>query len=201
MKLSLPTLSAALLLTAALTGCADQLSDVQPQPVAATQQSDLKKTNSAIQAVLIDLAKVEVHGAQGARTTLTDVAAGPYNLLTAGSNTTLLFTTRRLPAGSIQGLRLVLGNNSKIQLADGTLLKLDTPSGTTSGLKVQLEEVVATANTTYQVRVKFTVERDIVRRGNGTFGLKPVLRGSLVKPSITTPPTPTPPPNPNTPST
>ncbi|WP_187316997.1 DUF4382 domain-containing protein [Hymenobacter puniceus] len=145
----------------------------QAAQVAARQQPQL-----LITAVYIDLQQAVALTDNGRSVALTDVPAGRYNLLQANPGAAL-FRTAQLPARDIKGLRLILGANSSIQLSDGSIHALDTPSGTTSGLKVQLDQAVNVANTTHQVRVPFSTDRDIVRRGNESFGLKPVLKGIL----------------------
>ena len=191
MKLLTPLFPTLVLGAALLSGCSDTLSEIQPK--ASSQQADSKTKPSAIGAVLIDLEQAEGQFSQGNKVVLPGVSARSYDLLSA-TNGRISLT----PAfsGTLQSMRLVLGTGSQIQLANGTLLALDTPSGTTSGLKIQLDDTPLVAGTTYLLTIDFSVERDIVSRGNGTYGLKPVLRGT-VKPAsliINIPPTlPTPP--------
>ncbi|RSK37542.1 DUF4382 domain-containing protein [Hymenobacter metallilatus] len=156
------------------SGCSDTLTEVQPRT--ASQQADSKTKASDISAVLIDLEQAEGQFSQGSKVVLPGVSAGSYDLLSATNG-----QIRLTPAfsGTLQSMRLVLGANSKIQLTNGPLLALDTPSGTTSGLKILLDDTPVTAGTAYLLTVDFSVERDIVSRGNGTYGLKPVLRGTL----------------------
>ena len=173
---------------ALLSGCSDTLSEIQPKAV--SQQADSKTKPSAVSAVLIDLEQVEGQFSQGNKVVLPGVAVRSYDLM---STTNGPISLTPAFSGTLQSMRLVLGTNSKIQLADGTILPLDTPSGTTSGLKIQLDDTPLVAGTTYRLIVDFSVERDIVSRGNGTYGLKPVLRGTLVKVTPTNPPFPFPP--------
>ncbi|AHJ99730.1 DUF4382 domain-containing protein [Hymenobacter swuensis] len=191
MKLLTPLFPTLILGAALLSGCSDTLSEIQPKT--SSQQADSKTKPSAIGAVLIDLEQAEGQFSQGNKVVLPGVSARSYDLLSA-TNGRISLT----PAfsGTLQSIRLVLGTGSQIQLANGTLLALDTPSGTTSGLKIQLDDTPLEAGTTYLLTIDFSVERDIVSRGNGTYGLKPVLRGTVIPASIiiNVPPTlPTPP--------
>ncbi|RSK46584.1 DUF4382 domain-containing protein [Hymenobacter perfusus] len=191
MKLLTPFFPTLLLGTALLSGCSDTLSEIQPK--SSSQQADSKTKPSAIGAVLIDLEQAEGQFSQGNKVVLPGVSARSYDLLSATNGQISLTPTF---SGTLQSMRLVLGTGSKIQLADGTLLALDTPSGTTSGLKIQLDDTPLVAGTTYILTVDFSVERDIVSRGNGTYGLKPVLRGTMkpkliiigIPPTLPTPP-------------
>ncbi|MCA8832910.1 DUF4382 domain-containing protein [Hymenobacter pini] len=174
MKLFTLSLSTFLLGAALLSGCSDTLSEIQPRSI--RQETDSKTKASAISGVFIDLQQTEGQFQQGYKMVLAGAGARSYDLLSATNGKISLTPTA---SGTLQSVRLVLGANSKIRLADGTLLDLDTPSGTTSGLKIQLDDTPLVAGTMYTLTVDFSVERDIVSRGNGTYGLKPVLRGTL----------------------
>ncbi|MFD2785691.1 DUF4382 domain-containing protein [Hymenobacter rubripertinctus] len=174
MKLLTPLFPALVLGAALLSGCSDTLSEIQPAAV--SQQADSKTKSSAIGAVLIDLEQAEGQFSQGNKVVLPGVAVRHYDLMSA---TTGQISLTPAFSGTLESMRLVLGTGSTIKLADGTILPLDTPSGTTSGLKIKLDDTPLVAGTTYLLTVDFSVERDIVSRGNGTYGLKPVLRGTL----------------------
>lgn len=174
MKLLTPFLPTLVLGATLLSGCSDTLSEIQPQTT--SQQADSKTKASAISAVFIDLKQAEGQFSQGNKVILPGVSARSYDLLSA-TNGQISLT----PAfsGTLRSVRLILGSDSKIRLADGQLLPLDTPSGTTSGLKIQLDDTPLIAGVTYVLTIDFSVERDIVSRGNCSYGLKPVLRGTL----------------------
>lgn len=87
-----------------------------------------------------------------------------------------------LPAGKYQQLRLVLApNTSANPLANavtptgGKETALSTPSGQTSGLKLNVDLVVA-ADKVLDVVIDFDACKSVVKRGNsGQYNLKPVL--------------------------
>jgi hypothetical protein len=80
-----------------------------------------------------------------------------------------------LPAGRYTQVRLVLVSNRNTVLPEGDSMKsLDTPSGTQSGLKLTHAFTVEPDQLTDLV-IDFDACRSIVQRGNGTYGLKPVL--------------------------
>lgn len=89
-----------------------------------------------------------------------------------------------LPAGSYTQLRLVLSPNSGSTLANsvvptgGRETALATPSAVQSGIKVIRPFTVA-AGQVADLVLDFDACRSIVRRGNGSFGLKPVLTAEL----------------------
>ena len=80
-----------------------------------------------------------------------------------------------LPAGQYTQVRLVLAPNRNTVMPDGMgSMPLDTPSGTQSGLKLSPGFTVAPNQLTDLV-IDFDACRSIVQRGNGSYGLKPVL--------------------------
>ncbi|WP_432258852.1 DUF4382 domain-containing protein [Cupriavidus sp. TMH.W2] len=101
--------------------------------------------------------------------------------LTNGVLTTLGQTA--LPAGSYQQVRLVLDANrggganalaNSVVPTGGTEQSLDTPSAVQSGIKIIRPFTVAGGTLTDLV-LDFDACKSVVRRGNGTFGLKPVV--------------------------
>ncbi len=81
-----------------------------------------------------------------------------------------------LPAGlKIRQVRLILGDNNTIVLNDGTVKSLKVPSGSTSGLKLNVQSTPEVTSG-YKVVIDFDAARSIVAKGNGTYSLKPVIR-------------------------
>ena len=87
-----------------------------------------------------------------------------------------------LAAGHYTQLRLVLaGNNGPIPansvIPTGTIneIALDTPSAMQSGLKL-INEFDVTAGERVDLLLDFNVCKSVVTRGNGSYGLKPVIR-------------------------
>ena len=98
------------------------------------------------------------------------------NLLELTGGVTQLLGETELPAGNLQEMRLVLGDNNTVKLhgSDSKIL-LDTPSAQQSGLKVQVNHELM-ADTYYTFILDFDVEQSVVNQGNGGYSLKPVLR-------------------------
>lgn len=86
-----------------------------------------------------------------------------------------------LPAGTYNQIRLVLVPNSGTTLANsvvptgGTEVALSTPSGVQSGIKLNGNFEV-TGGATTEIALDFDACKSIVTRGNGSYGLKPVIR-------------------------
>jgi hypothetical protein len=127
--------------------------------------------------VNIDIQSVEVHTSDGNQTsgwTTLDVESGVYNILELTDGLDTLLATAELPAGKISQIRLILGENNSVKVG-GETKDLFTPSAQQSGLKLNLNAVL-TEGITYTITLDFDAARSIVKRGNGTFSLKPVIR-------------------------
>ena len=104
-----------------------------------------------------------------------------YNLLDLRNGEDTLLSKIVLNEGEhISQVRLVLGDNNSVVLKDGTIKPIDTPSAQTSGLKVDIQENITTSSG-YSVMIDFDAEKSIVRKGNGGYSLKPVIRGYVVE--------------------
>ena len=86
-----------------------------------------------------------------------------------------------LPAGQYQQVRLVLNANQGNTLANSVVVSgsnaeqpLDTPSATQSGFKI-IQPFTVQPNTLVDLVLDFNACKSIVQRGNGSFGLKPVV--------------------------
>lgn len=100
--------------------------------------------------------------------------------LTNGVMTTLGQTT--LPVGRYTQLRLVLDRNTGGTLANSVVpstgggeIALTTPSAATSGIKLN-GNIDVTENNTTDITLDFDACKSIVKRGNGAYNLKPVIR-------------------------
>jgi hypothetical protein len=88
-----------------------------------------------------------------------------------------------LPAGHYTQLRLVLQGNTGNTLANsvvptgGTEQALDTPSGVQSGIKL-INQFTVPVDGLADLILDFDACKSIVVRGNGSYGLKPVIRVS-----------------------
>jgi len=131
-------------------------------------------------AVNVEVVGVEIHRESATIDSgweaLTLLQPGMINLLDLSNGRQLLLASADLPAGQISQIRLKLGNNNSLQFKDGRTVALNTPSGQTSGLKLQINQELK-ADVTYEILLDFDAAKSIVPRGNsGQFNLKPVIR-------------------------
>jgi hypothetical protein len=134
---------------------------------------DYDAVNVDIQDVQINLSSDADNGWQSLGT----VAKGVYNLLDLVNNKDTLLVDADIPAGRIQQIRLVLGNDNSIVL-NAIETPLETPSAQQSGLKLNIHQDVE-AGLVYKMVLDFDAGRSIVTGGNGQFILKPVIRTTL----------------------
>jgi len=143
--------------------------------------------------VFVTVTRVRVHRSASADDTSsgwTDIVVAPARRidlleLTNGRMEELGVTP--LAAGNYTQLRLVLvpnaggapANNSVVPTG-GVETALVTPSAVQSGLKL-IHPFTVEAGKRVDLVIDFDACRSIVRRGNGSFGLKPVLRASLME--------------------
>lgn len=99
---------------------------------------------------------------------------GLYNLLDFRNGETVLLANGDIPAGKISQVRLLLGDESNVVI-DGVEHDLKTPSAQISGLKFNLHETLL-PDLAYSFVIDFDAARSVVRKGNGTYSLKPVIR-------------------------
>src|ERR1041385_5882294 len=127
--------------------------------------------------VWIDVKRVEVNisnPSTGESSWVTlQTNAGIYSLLDLLNGRDTLLANGIVAAGELEQLRFVLGTENHV-MVDGITYPLDVPSGSTSGLKVNVHQVVA-ANRPLMLYIDFDAAQSIVVNGNGTFSLKPVL--------------------------
>jgi|SRR3954466_13513 hypothetical protein len=102
--------------------------------------------------------------------------AGIYNLLDLqnGIDTTVVDSTI-VPGGKVSQIRFILGPNCSLMTKDSVLHDLAVPSGEQSGLKINVHKDIP-AGQTLQVLLDFDADKSIIKKGNGGFMLKPVIR-------------------------
>lgn len=130
--------------------------------------------------VNVDVRSVQIHASDGAGeegwVTLPHINPGVYNLLDFANGRDTLLASASLPSGRISQIRLVLGDQNSLRLKGQTQrLPLTTPSGQSSGLKVKIDSDLR-EDVTYVVLLDFDAARSVVKRGNGDYNLKPVIR-------------------------
>jgi hypothetical protein len=123
--------------------------------------------------VNIDIQSVLVKTSNGSEIEL-NVNPGVYNLLDFQNGVDTLIATGTLDSSSVSQIRLILGKNNSV-LVDSVQYPLEVPSGSQSGLKLQVHHVLK-AGVAYHVTLDFDANKSIVKTGNGRYKLKPVIR-------------------------
>ncbi len=103
------------------------------------------------------------------------VGGGPINILNFRLGKDTLLAAKDIPAGTIQQIRLVLNSTGNQVIVGGTTFDLTTPSGQTSGVKLNVHDNL-TAGIDYTLTLDFDAAQSIVLTGNGKYILKPVIR-------------------------
>ena len=137
--------------------------------------------------VVVTVERVRVHQSMGANDNdsgWTDIAVSParkVDLLSLQNGLLVDLGQTTLPAGQYTQLRLMLSSNGAGTPANyvvptkGSMTPMATPSAQQSGLKLIHGFTIEAGKTTGLV-LDFDACKSIVRRGNGSFGLKPVIR-------------------------
>lgn len=125
-------------------------------------------------AVYLDIQSVEVVMNGGGTVTLNPVRPGIYDILRFRNGLDTLLLRADIPAGTVSQIRLVLGNNNSV-VVNGVSHELTTPSGQTSGIKLNLNEDFV-AGGAYVIWIDFDAAKSIHETGNGKYMLKPVIR-------------------------
>jgi len=102
--------------------------------------------------------------------------AGVYNLLELTNGLDTLLANKNIPAGKYSQIRVKLGTDNSLVM-NGNTYSMKVPSGSSSGLKLQLNADFV-GGVTYDILMDFDAARSIVALGNGGFNLKPVIRVS-----------------------
>lgn len=138
-----------------------------------TLQVRMTDAPGAYDAVNIDVVGAEVHSDAQGWITLNNVHTGVYNLLDLTNGTDTIIATADIPSGTISQLRLILGSNNSVVI-DGASHPMTVPSGSESGLKINIHDEVQTGETT-TVLLDFNAGASVVAQGNGDYHLKPVI--------------------------
>lgn len=123
--------------------------------------------------VNIDLIGVRVLCEDGTDTMMS-VNAGIYNLLDFANGLDTVIAKSIFDTCTITQIRLILGPNNTVVI-DSVSYPLSTPSAQQSGLKIQIHQVLA-AGTNVSTLLDFDANQSIIKQGNGTYKLKPVIR-------------------------
>lgn len=127
----------------------------------------------AYDAVILSIKSIVVVTNKGEQTIT--VGGGPINILNFRFGKDTLLAAQDIPAGTIQQVRLVLNDSGNRVIVNGTSYTLTTPSGQTSGVKLNVHDNLV-AGVGYTLRLDFDAAQSIVLTGNGKYILKPVIR-------------------------
>ena len=134
----------------------------------------LTDSTGPYQEVNIDIRQIEIHSTGGGWQTDSILKPGIYNLLDYSNGLDTLIFKNNLPAGTISQIRLILGANNTIKVG-GVTYPLSTPSAQQSGLKLQIHKDIQ-PGVIYAITLDFDAAKSIVKTGNGSYILKPVIR-------------------------
>jgi hypothetical protein len=127
----------------------------------------------AYDAVILSVKSVVIVTDKGQETL--PVGGGPIDILRFRAGRDTILADRDIPAGTVQQVRLVLNETGNRVVVGGISHDLTTPSGQTSGVKLNVNETF-TAGLAYTMRLDFDAAQSIVLTGNGKYILKPVIR-------------------------
>ncbi|RKE04764.1 DUF4382 domain-containing protein [Marinifilum flexuosum] len=129
--------------------------------------------------VNIDIQGIQIHSSENKSEengwqVMNMINSGVYDLLEFNNGVDTLLVDQDMPSGTVSQMRLILGDNNSVVI-DGVEYDLDTPSAQTSGLKFQIHDDFL-AGIEYKLWIDFDAARSVVKTGNGSYKLKPVIR-------------------------
>ncbi len=149
-----------------------------------TMQVSLTDAPGDFKAVYIDIQEIDVNydnsgeGVNGWQT-MPGVKKGIYNLLTLVNDKDTLLADAEISSGNIKEIRLVLGDNNWVVTNTGDSVKLQTPSGQSSGVELKINMAVFDG-VLYKLLLDFDVAKSIHEAGDaGKYILQPVIRTVL----------------------
>lgn len=129
------------------------------------------------ESVFIDIESVQVHVNEGDQEdgwiTLNS-NAGIYDLLSLTDGVETVIATDEFPTGHVSQLRLVLGSENSV-VVDGITYSLTVPSGSESGLKLQIHADLV-EGIAYSVLLDFDAAKSVHKTGSDKYILKPVIK-------------------------
>jgi hypothetical protein len=125
-------------------------------------------------AVYVDIREVLLHSEVDGWVSVPLENPGIYNLLEFSNGLDVLLGDVYISPGMLSQMRLVLGSENSV-VVDGVTYPLTTPSGSTSGLKLNMNSQLE-AGLFYKFWLDFDAARSIHVTGNGNYMLKPVIR-------------------------
>ncbi len=104
---------------------------------------------------------------------------GVYNIMTLVNGSDVVLANEEIPEGRITQIRLILGDGNTI-VVDGNSQHLVIPSGSESGLKINIHEAVGEGEV-LTLMLDFDAAHSIKRQGHGGYHLQPVMRGVILE--------------------
>jgi major membrane immunogen (membrane-anchored lipoprotein) len=133
-------------------------------------------------AVYIDVQEVNVNykdNDDNGWQALSGMKKGRYNLLDLVNDKDTVLADAEIASGTIKEIRLVLGDDNWVVTNAGDSIKLQTPSGQSSGVKLKINMAVS-EGIQYKLLLDFDVAKSIHEAGSaGKYILKPVIRTVL----------------------
>ena len=155
-------------LTLGIGGCSKDGNDTTQLKIKLTDNPyDATEVNVDIRAV-----RVNFHDDDNGWVDINTVA-GVYNLLDLQNGIDTLLAQGTVPTGALKQVRFVLGDDNSIMI-DSTLYPLTIPSGSESGLKINLNKQLNAQLDS--LIIDFDAALSVVKQGNGEYKLKPVLK-------------------------
>lgn len=173
-RINIVVIATLMLLTGFIFVSCDKNNDNDTKKDKATVKIMLTDAPAIYDEVIIDIQEVQLHSEAEGWITVSLENPGIYNLLEFSNGMDVFLGTCEIPAGVISQMRLVLGPENSV-VVDGTEYPLTVPSGSSSGLKLNVHEEVA-AGYSYVFWIDFDAARSIHKTGNGKYMLKPVIR-------------------------
>lgn len=168
-KIAFPFLA---LMTTLLFSCGKK--DDTPQAQTASVAVRLTDGPADYDAIYLDIKEMEIKVDNHTPNTFVPFRPGLYDILKFRNGIDTLLLRADIPAGKISQIRLILGDNNSI-IVNGVAHPLETPSGQTSGIKLNLHETFV-AGMAYDIWIDFDASKSILQTGNGDYKLKPVIR-------------------------
>lgn len=161
-----------------MISCSSNDDDASSEPVKVSFYLTDAPAAAEFKAVYLDVKSIEYNTDECTWIDI-PVKSAQIELLQFNNGTDTLLSNITLTRGEkIKQVRLHLGENNKLELADGSVAELKVPSGSSSGLKIQVQSV-AEMTSGYKVVIDFDAKRSIVVKGNGKYSLKPVVRAYI----------------------
>jgi hypothetical protein len=136
----------------------------------ADEPADFDAVNIVVSEVSVHISNAE---STSGWTVLCDTTQ-TYDLLELRNGAMALFAEHQLNPGHYTQIRLKITDGSHV-IIDSARYDLEIPSGSQSGLKLNHQFQIH-ENQAYQLLLDFDAEKSIIKKGNGEYQLKPVIR-------------------------